>query len=279
MDAVNESIINQAVALQKQIAQPVTSEAVHFIVVPKDCEVKTLQSHQYPHGVPPSRIIQSPTFFDAASFSKYVITYRDIRTRVLANPETFAFTALLDYHQGAMDEGAEKLKPEFVSHRASFRLTESEQWKVWFGNHDKLIPQTQFAEFLEDNRRDIFKPSAADMMEVARDLQAKTEVNFDSKVTLKDGSATLRYQEQVTAGVGPAGNIAIPDEFSIRIPVFYGEAPVEISAKLRFRISGGKLSFLYRLYRPVETRNEAFNATVERVATELTQPVWLGKID
>lgn len=281
MDAVNSNAVVEIAKLQAALGQVIqTGGDINAVFV--GGQLHSLEKYQYPHGVPPTRIIQRPTFFDASSFAKYVNTYKDVRTRVLADPDAFAFTALMDYHHSAIDtppEGVGPLSPEFVSHRATFRLTESEQWKVWFANNDKLIPQTQFAEFLEDNRRDIFKPAAADMMEVARDLRAKTEVNFESRVTLKDGSATLRYQEEVKAGIGPAGDIAIPEDFTLKIPVFYGEAAIEVEAKLRFRITGGKLAFQYRLYRPVETRNTAFDATVERVSTELTQPVWLGKID
>ncbi|MCU1326622.1 MAG: hypothetical protein JWN34_1992 [Bryobacterales bacterium] len=279
MDTDN-NIIEAVAALQARIGLPITAEPIHAIVIPNDCSLKSLKDIQYPHGVPPTRIVATMALADSASFIQYFKTFADYRSRVMANPENFTFTALLDYHNGndTETENIEPLDPEFVSHRATFPMKQSEQWKIWFGNNDKSLSQTDFAEFLEDNRRDILKPSAAEMMEIARDLIGKSEVNFASSVRLQNGSNQIKYQEVVTAGVGPAGNIEIPDEFSIRIPVFYGEQPIEITAKLRFRISGGKLTFTYRLYRPVETRDEAFNCAVAGIGSALQLPVWLGRL-
>lgn len=259
--------------LAREAVQPQTGERVHYAVVPAGSEIMTLRDFQYPEGLPPSRIIAAPKFQDAVSFCSYVNSFKDSRTRILADAtlQVLSFTALLDYH------GAGEMKPEFVSHRASLALKHSEEWKLWSANDNKLIPQADFAEFLEDNRADIIKPDSATMLEIARELQAHSEVNFASKVNLRNGAAVLSYDEQIKATVS-TGQIEMPETFTIRIPVFFGEAAIEITARLRFRITEGKLKFQYKLYRPAEIIGKAFDVARAEIASATTLEVLLGSL-
>lgn len=260
--------------LTREAVQPQTGEAVHYAVVPEGTLLKSLAEFQYPHGLPPSRIVAAPRFQEAPSFCSYVNIFKDDRTRILADATlgVLSFTALLDYH----GFGSER-KPEFVSHRASLALKHSEEWKLWSGNDNKLIPQADFAEFLEDNRADIVKPDSATMLEIAKELQAHSEVNFASKVNTVNGAAVLKYDEQIKATVA-TGQIEMPESFTIRIPVFFGEAAIEITARLRFRITDGKLKFQYKLYRPAEIIGKAFDVARDEIATATTLEVLLGSL-
>ncbi len=179
-------------------------------------------------------------------------------------------------HFAVIPNGTKDRLPEFCDHKASFQLTQDERWKIWIGQDNKPMAQADFAEFIEDNMADIFKPPAADMLEIARDLHAKIDVNFGSSVRSQSGQVQLRYEETVKAGVGTAGIIEVPEEFSIQIPVFYGEQPVVIKAKLRFRIKDGKLSFHYKLNRPVEIQSKAFETAVEGLQATIGQDILLG---
>ena len=250
--------------------QPQTGEKVHYAVIPQGSQLVSLKDYQFPQGMRPERITAHPKFQDQASFTSYVNTYKDHRTRILADVNQASFVALIDYH-GVGDEQ----QPEFVSHRAGFQLALSEEWKLWMGFHDKQIPQAEFAEFLEDNRADIIEPDSARLVEIARDLQAKTDVNFASKINSSNGAATLQYEETIKASV-TTGRIEMPESFRIRIPVFFGEAAVEIPARLRFRISDGKLKFQYKLYRPTELRQHAFDVTRGDISEATTLEVLLG---
>lgn len=268
------NLITDVRDLAREAVQPQTGEAVHYAIVPDGSKPVSLREFQFPEGFPPSRIIAAPKFQDAASFCSYVNTFKDDRTRILAdaNATALSFLALIDYH----GVGAER-KPEFVSHRASLVLKHSEEWKLWAGQDNKLIPQADFAEFLEDNRSDIVKPDSATMLEIAKELQAHSEVNFASKVNTINGAAVLKYDEQIKATVA-TGQIEMPETFTIRIPVFFGEAPIEISARLRFRITEGKLKFQYKLYRPTEVIGKAFDVARAEIATATTLEVLLGSL-
>ena len=149
--------------------------------------------------------------------------------------------------------------------------------KIWSSLNEKPVPQTEFAEFIEDNRSDIIDPVSAVMLEIARDLQAHSEVNFASKVNLRNGAAVLSYDEQIKASV-TTGQIEVPETFKIGIPVFFGEHPVEISARLRFRITDGKLKFQYKLYRPAEIIAQAFEFARCDIEKATTLEVLLGTL-
>jgi uncharacterized protein YfdQ (DUF2303 family) len=272
---INETALAAVIALGQKIGQPVTSEKIHFAVVPTTnggASLVSLKEYQFPEGIPPSRRRGTVTLYDAPSFAAFVNLFNDERTRTFADPATVSFLSVLDYHGAgsAADHAA-----EFCDFRAKLTLKTSEQWNIWSGKNEKAFAQTEFAEFIEDNTKDIFDPTAAVMLEVARDLQAKTEVNFASSTVLQSGQVQLKYTETIQAGVG-AGNVEIPTAFKIRIPVFYGEEPAEISARLRFRLSQGKVTFHYKLYRPVETLNDAFNKAVGSIGDLLKTEVLLG---
>lgn len=259
--------------LAREAIQPQTGEKVHYAIVPEGSRVVSLKEQQYPNGMPPERIIATLKMQDAGSFCSYINSFKDDRTRIFADTtlSTLGFTALLDYHHANAGE------PQLLSHKATFPLKHSEEWGLWFGKHDKLIPQAEFAEFLEDNRADIVSPDSATMLEVARDLQAHTEVNFASKINSQNGAATLQFDEQIKATVA-TGQITVPESFTIRIPVFFGEQPIDITARLRFRISSGKLSFQFKLYRPSETISKAFQVVREGIAAATTLEVLLGTV-
>jgi len=287
--------LRDAVELGQRLGEPmVVGEGIEipYAVVPKNADLVPLLHLKYPYGLPPRKpdhIKASVALGDAASFCRYVKLYQDETTRVFASPEQFGFRAILDYHpaiQKQVGDGspeAADLAPapasaNFTDHSATLTLKRSDQWNLWMAKNEKAIPQAEFAEFVEDNYRDIASPPPAVMLEVARDLKATIDVNFASKVTSKNGAVQLAYQEVVTAGVGPAGNMEIPDTFSILIPVFYGEKPVQIEARLRFRIANGKLTFIYKLYRPLELLADAFQLAAVKIGETLGTDVLLGSL-
>ena len=261
--------------LTREIAVPQTGEKIHYLIAPAGSQLIDLSKQQYPHGLPLYRIDAKPKFQDSGSFVKYVNTFKDQRSRCFADAQNVNFTAMLDYHTPG-DEGSEEA-PEFLSHRASLQLQYSPEWRIWFGLHDKLVSQTDFAEHIEDNRADIVTPSPAQMLEVARDLSAHSEVNFASKVNLRNGTATLQYDEQLKASVAN-GSIEVPETFLIRIPVFFGGEAQAIEVKLRFRISDGKLKFQIKLYRPAEVIAAAFETTRAAIADQNGLDVLLGSL-
>jgi uncharacterized protein YfdQ (DUF2303 family) len=268
---LDKSALQEAVQIGQQTGKAVINEPVHYTIIPNNCTVYSLEKLQYPHGLPPSRITANVKLSDAASFCKYFDLYRDDRSRIFADPVTTSFQAVLDYH------GAGERRPEFLSHKANLVMTKDERWRIWAGKSGTVFGQNEFAEFIEDHVSDIIEPSGADMLEIARDLKASIGGSFEARVVAKSGSVQMRYTETVDAKIG-TGSVEVPDNFRIRIPVFYGEEPVEISVKLRFRISQGVLSFHYVLYGQAEILNRAFDTAVQSIADTLKCDVLLGSL-
>lgn len=267
------SAIEQITGLARESAVPQINEAVHFAIAPSDSRVIDLSAYQFPDGRRPSRIIAAPKMSDAGSFTDYYKRYFDAeKSLVFADPARFSFLGILDWHP------AGERTPEFASHRVSYQMLHDERWKIWIAKNDKPFTQEEFAEFIEDNRRDVTVPDGGTMMEIASRLEATVNVNFASATNLGNGQRQLRYEETVKAGIPTAGNMEVPESFTIRIPVFFGEEPVSIEARLRFRISQGKLTFQYKLYRPVETMNDAFTVSMKRIATDIQHSVILGSV-
>jgi uncharacterized protein YfdQ (DUF2303 family) len=160
---------------------------------------------------------------------------------------------VLDYH------GALAGSPRWGEHRVDFTMRHSKEWLAWKSVDGKRMPQMEFAEFIEDNAPDIVDPSAATMIEVARDLRAKSEVDFGSTVQMQNGSVRFRYSEQ-TKGTFGSGDIDVPEQFAISIPVYLGCDRVKVTARLRYRINSGKLTFWFNLLRAEAIEREAFYA-------------------
>lgn len=269
MQLLDSSAVRDVTALVRKTAQPITNEPVHSVIVPKDCDLRSLKDLQYPDGIRPSRIIGTVNLRDAISFCRYYSAFADDRSRVFAEPAQLSFLAVLDYH------GAGERTPEFLSHRAAFQMVLDERWKVWAAKSEKQFSQSDFAEFIEDNNADILEPSGATMLEVARDLKASMGANFESKVTPKNGQIQMRYTEQIDGKVG-TGGLEVPEFFKLSIPVFLGEDPITISARLRYRIQQGSLAFQYKLYRQTEILNAAFDKAAASISDTLKIDILRG---
>ncbi len=160
------------------------------------------------------------------------------------------------------------MAPRWGQHRIDLSLRRSKEWLIWKAASGKKFDQMDFAEFLEDNTPDITNPSAATMLEVARDLKVKTDVDFNSSFQQANGTVHFKYSEQVNGKFG-SGNVDIPDSFTVSIPVHVGGARVPLTARLRFRILSGKIKFWFDLLRAEEVEHNAFVTTKDAIAKDL----------
>jgi len=207
--------------------------------------------------------------YDVASFIHYVKDHKiDGQTAVFVNtsPTSANFCAIIDYH-GTGDMG-----PAWGEHVCELELRTTHEWQVWTGSNNKLIGQEAFSEFLLDNRRDIVRPDAGILLDVARLLCAKKSVDFKSGINLKNGANHLEFVETIeTRGISNRVEDAmdIPDTFMIGIIPFSGGAHEMIEAQLRFRIIDRKLSFVYVLLQPHKIVEAAIDAARAKVEAEL----------
>jgi len=253
------------------------NEPEHFAVVPKGAELVSLAQFQF--AEPPVRKTGDVKVRDVKSFGFYFTRFFDEHSMIFANPKEFKFVGMLDYHEaGSIGEARRK------RHKVTLQLETTERWKTWNGKDKTPMPQEDFATFIEDNLADIYAPDdeptlppAAVMLEVSRSLEASTNYNFKQATNLKNGQRQIQYSETINGSAAPNGDMTIPDEFMLRIPIFLNQPVVHVRCRLRFRISGGKLSMWFQMIRVDELLAEEFEKAREAVFEATSVEVVLGE--
>ena len=269
MDSINNYDVNVA-AIAKEL-----SDASHAPRDPNEARTGTHKPYIVHKSGNGSEVVTSlesllgnPTrkrgeykFADANSFTTYVKKHQSEGTELYGSLENGFFKATFDDHS--------KEVAGWCEHRAYYTCLTSAEWKTWEGNSGTNMSQAQFAQFIEDNLPDIIEPSGADMLEISRSLEAKTDVKFKSSIRLSDGSREFNFEEKTE---GSSGKLKVPEIFKIAIPVFTGGAPYMLEARLRFRIREGALSMWYELVRPHKTFEDAVKTAWDEIAkaTEMT---------
>lgn len=210
---------------------------------------------------------------DIDSFAAYWAKHADAGSDIYADRDSRTITAVLDAHNGpGVDDGA-----RWGQHRAVYTATYSHQFATWLDGNDMSMTQEAFAEFVEDNRADIFHPAAADMLEIVQTLEGTTRATWTAGIRLANGSRKLVWAEETDAKAGTGGDLAIPTELTLRMPVFDRAAVAdEVTARFRYRITSGKLTLLYKLDRPTDVVTAAFEHLVADVADKTGHLVLRG---
>lgn len=207
------------------------------------------------------------------SLIEYVQRHETNATTVWVHPDNGDIVAILDDHEAVADGPANQAG--FGGHRARLSLEPTPEWNYWIGADGKSFDQVGFAEHIEDGSQEVVEPSPVTLLEIASTFQAKRDVNFRSAVRLKDGVQQFQYDEEVTAGAGTGGTIEIPDTFKLGISPFTGEPKYAVTARLRYRLSGGKLSLSYKLERPHDVIRDALDTIATRLG-ETFPNVYIG---
>ncbi len=261
----NAEALLQAVKLGQKIGLPVNAEPTHYAVIPNDCKVESLEKFQFSEA--PQRKQAAVKLFDADSFVKYWALFHDEHSRIFASPEALTFVGVMDYHHAG--DGPAR----FRQHHATFTAVLSDQWKAWVAQNGKKMTQVEFATFIEDNTPDIV--NAALMKDVATDLQARDEAEFASATRLDNGQTEFLYQQTIKGTVGK-GKSVVPETFKLNIPVFLNESAREITARLRWRLTQGKLTFWYDLFRSQQIIDDGFDALVAKIEAGTQAEILMG---
>jgi uncharacterized protein YfdQ (DUF2303 family) len=215
------------------------------------------------------------TFYEALSFARFVNRFKNETTVVFADALARTFTAILDYHPG----GEEQSAAQWDLFRATLPLKHTPSWATWAAANKKPMDQAEFAQFLEDQIPDIATPAGATLVEIARTLEAKTDVQFESHIRADNGAHRFQYLENVSANsAGTSGRIDIPQDFTLVLQPFEGSKTYAVQARFRYRISSKKLTMWFDLVRLQDVLTEAFNDELLKIQTEIggTSPIYNG---
>jgi uncharacterized protein YfdQ (DUF2303 family) len=200
------------------------------------------------------------------AFEAYVARHDDAdATTLWVDPESMLAVAVLDDHESNNDTTVGT--PGWGGHRARLQLGTTPAWDHWLGSDGVLLDQEAFAEHVEDGQLDVTSPGAAELLEIVSTMQGHTKAEWKNAVRLSDGQVQFVYSEESTATAGGAGELQIPATFKLAIAPFRGENAYELTARLRYRMSGGKLRIGYRLDRPADVLEDAIDGITDRLAT------------
>lgn len=217
------------------------------------------------------RIETAPRFHDVASFIAYVKRYGDDRTRLCAETGKQAsgsayIKAVFDYHKPG--------EPQHAAHTALFVPSYSEEWKKWTAIPP--LPQALFAEFVEENRRDIVTPNAAVLLDMVSKFKATKKIEFNSVVYQPNGDVTVGWDER-TEGVN-GQPVTMPTSLEIGIPVFFKGPLFKVNVFLRYRLADQKLGFTLKVDRADLTEQTAFDDLTTKVAAETEIEIYMGRL-
>ena len=232
----------------------------------------------------PRRLQGTATLGNEESFIAHVERFKDGQSIIFG--DRTSLTAVYDYNrtvpQGlpVADVPARDPFARWGQHRAYFAPELSDEWKIWIGGAGKLKSQTDFADFLEENDRDIAGPTAdrsvpspADLRTLALTLKVSIDDVLESSINRTTGEYTLvAKQEQKTTG-----SAQIPREFDIEIPIFTGGPKTRIVCKFRMRKDGSKFAFGWVVPGAEALRNQAMEEMMMRVRDKTQLPVLNGK--
>lgn len=244
-----------------------------FAVLPEGYTATDLRAEKFQPQ--PAAIRAKVTLADVASFVGYVNEFKIegeplAQTTLFAKREDSSVTAILDYHGD---------RPSWCSHKAHLTLKASPEWAAWQKLHNRQVPQFEFATFLEDRYVDLIDPDGATMLEMASNLEARASVNFKSAKNLQNGTIALEYVEEIEGKGTAGGHLTIPKKFTIRLPIYYRGEPIELVARLRYKIQDTKLSFTVVFERLDTILDDAFAQVLETIHDGTGLTAFLGHFE
>lgn len=220
----------------------------------------------------PRFLTAAPRFYDSGAFIAYVNAFKMAATRIFY-VQAGKFLAVIDYH-----DSKRPAVPLHGDHLAYLDLTRSPEWITWAGASEKAMNQQEFAEFVEDNARDILQPTPMEMLEIATGLQATVGATFRSAINQANGTVQLNWDEQVEGTVRATGK-AIPAQFQIGVRPFMGTERYPVDCRLRYRVAGGSLKLHYKALHLDPITEAALEGIVAKVRDETGIAPALGSHD
>lgn len=237
---------------------------VMYVTLPEGAEASVIDLEKY--GTQPRRKNTTSVCHELADLIRYTKRHR-IETQTTLWVDVVGASVLSVINDHSAEDAA------WRDHRATHKLRSTEQWKHWTSKHDQLMPQSSFAEHVEDGALSIVDPDAATMLEIAESFHANSKVHFKQAQRLRDGNLNLEYTEETTASAGVRGDVQVPQTIGLSLAVFEGQPPVHVQARLRYRLSEGKLLLGYKIVDVDEVLRAAFDLVEDQLVEAFDREV------
>lgn len=178
-------------------------------------------------------------------FIDYVTRFATKNSMVAENLPDSA-VAHLDFHEPVKDKPAVS---RFDAHRFQLiRVADKDfaEWRDFVGvgtrEHERLVSQRDFVEFIDEHINDVTKPDGAKLLDILENIEGRSEVRFNS-VAPAAGGTRVSFSSIDEAKAGEAGQAVIPKEIAICVPLFKHGSAHELRIRVRVRINAGKIAF------------------------------------
>lgn len=168
-----------------------------------------------------------------------------------------SLTAVIDYHQ--TDKS-----PRNLGHKVLYDFPVTDEFRSWIDRDSKPFSQAEFAAFIEEHAAELASPFDAErseferlfktsfatptnMVALSRGLQVNVEATVKHNVVLQSGEGELEFTETHLDKRGE--KLTVPGLFMVAVSAFLDGEPIRLPARLRYRVSGGKVAWVYQLYR------------------------------
>lgn len=258
-------IISEAGGNMKRVALP-----PGWTFIEKDDDAKLLAA--------PRRKIAKVGLHDAESFIDYTKRHGSLTDSTIwciadYKAGKVGFTAILN------DHGEEESQAAFRDHRATFAPEFSEEWNRWTSKNKQPFNQAAFAEYIEENLKDIASvegsPTGAQMLEMALAFEANQDMKFKSAIRLQNGGVQMAFTQDDDAGT--LAKMSAFDRFTVGFPVFWNGDAYRIDARLRYRVREGKLTFWFELIRQDLILEAATQTLIGLIRDKTGNPFFFGE--
>lgn len=156
----------------------------------------------------------------------------------------------------------------------------SHEWKTWTQFDGKRMSQFEFAQFIEDNIKDVANedgyPTGTDMLKMAVQFEMSQDKRIKSAIRIQSGGTNIEYVDNDDAAT--VERMEAFNKFMLGIPVFWQGQAYYLEAKLRYRVREGVLSLWYDLVRPDIVVDDAVKQILSDIEANIEVPVLYGEI-
>lgn len=230
----------------------------------------------------PNRKIGDNTVVDVTSFAAYLTKHGIDATELWGSRDRGTIRAVINAHDGdpASDgpvgdfaDDGQPGDPGWGDHTVTLQLRHSDDWNDWTTKNGQWLNQVDFAEFVEDHLPNFGSPTGAEALELAQSFRATQKVEFGT-TKHAGGATTLSYVESTDAKAGKKGDLVFPDKVTLGIHVYDQGKAYALDARLRYRVRAGELLMGYKLDRPRDVLQTAFDDVVTDVQQATGRDVW-----
>jgi hypothetical protein len=292
---------------------PLGATHVPVLVHPQGLSVSSLKEHMDKYRLRPDRRAGTARAHDLESFIAHIKRHagRDsvLFADVLADKPSLL--AIYDYNEPGA-EGVDGGLARWGQHRARYDFPLSEEWETWQEQDGKPMEQGEFAHFLEERLPDVTNPPTSwpdvpddraaggdfgqrtpleelawlarnlrsefagpgRLLELSRGLSVTAEMKVTNAQVLQSGERSLVYSEEHKTADGQKLNV--PGLFLIAIPIFRLGARYLIAVRLRYRLVGGKVLWIFEMHRADRALDHAVREACLTAEKETQVPLFYG---